>query len=300
LEAATVGQPQRTIYTANNRNSVPGSVVLSEGGPPSSDQAVAQAYQYLGDTYNFYWQVFNRDSVDDAGAPLNATVHYEKNYDNAFWNSQQMIFGDGDGQQFTLFTIPVDVTAHELTHGVTQNEANLIYWKETGALNESISDVFGSLVKQYVNNQTAQQADWLIGQGLYTAQWMAQYPQDVAIRSLKAPGTAYNDPVMGQDPQPAVMANYVNTLQDNGGVHINSGIANHAFYLAATALGGYAWQTVGPIWYGALTSPSLTKTASFQDFARLTVQIAQQLYPGSNEAQVVLQSWAQVGVYVYA
>jgi len=250
----------------------------------------------MGNTYDFYWTVFQRDSVDNAGYPLNGSVHYSRNYDNAFWDGQRMIYGDGDGVQFTRFTISVDVIGHELTHGVTQNESGLIYWKETGALNESLSDVFGSMVKQYVNNQNVQQADWLIGQGLFLPTWVAQYPQDLAIRSMKAPGTAYNDPVLGPDPQPANMANYVNTISDNGGVHINSGIANYAFYLAATAMGGYSWQTVGPIWYAAMTSPNLTKNATFSDFARLTFQFARRLYPNSNAAQAVAQAWTQVGV----
>src|SRR5262249_49533152 len=152
--------------------------------------------------------------------------------DNAFWDGRQMIYGDGDGQQFLSFTRSVDVIGHEMTHGVTQHEAGLIYWGQTGALNESLSDVFGSMVKQYVNNQTADQADWLIGQGLFTP-----LVKGVAIRSLKAPGTAYGvpvpDPVLGKDDQPSHMSNYNHTLQDNGGVHINSGIPNNAFYRAA-------------------------------------------------------------------
>jgi len=300
LEASVAGQPQRTIYTANNTQKIPGTPVRNEGDQPTGDPAVDEAYDYMGSTYDFYWQVFSRDSIDDSGMPLNGSVHYGKDYDNAFWDGQRMIYGDGDGEQFTRFTKSVDVIGHELTHGVTQAEAGLIYWKQAGALNESISDVFGSMVKQYASKQTVQQADWLIGQGLFTSEWMAKYPQDVAIRSMKAPGTAYNDPVLGKDPQPAVMKNYVNTFQDSGGVHINSGIPNYAFYLAASALGGYAWETVGPIWYATLLSPLLNRNAQFRSFAQLTLQMAQMLYPESNspEVQAVGTAWAQVGIYV--
>src|SRR4029079_944922 len=131
-----------------------------------------------------------------------------------------------------------------LTHGVTQDEAQLVYSNQSGALNESLSDVFGSLIKQFSLNQTADQADWLIGAGLLTKQ-----VNGVALRSMKAPGTAYNDPVLGKDPQPAHMKDYVNTISDNGGVHINSGIPNHAFYLIATQIGGNAWEKAGQIWY---------------------------------------------------
>ena len=287
------GQKNRTIYTANHTQRLPGNRVRSEGDPPTGDVEVDEAYNYMGNTYDFYWEVFNRNSVDDAGYPLHGTVHYSHDYDNAFWDGQRMIYGDGDAQQFNRFTIAVDIIGHELTHGVTQYEAGLIYFGQTGALNESISDVFGSLVKQYVNNQKADQADWLIGKGLFTPS-----VKGVAIRSMKAPGTAYDDPVLGKDPQPAHMKDYVKGLQDNGGVHTNSGIPNHAFYLASTKLGGYAWTTTGPIWYQALQSPQLRKTAQFSNFAKLTVAVAQQLYPGGVEPQAVRESWAEVGIVV--
>src|SRR5260221_6079606 len=155
-----------------------------------------------------------------------------------------MVYGDGDGDLFELFTKPIDVTGHELTHGVTQYSANLNYQDQSGALNESFSDVFGSLVKQQALNQTTEQADWLIGQGIFTSK-----VHGVALRSMKAPGTAYEDPVLGKDPQPADMHSFVKTVDDNGGVHLNSGIPNKAFYLAATAIGGYAWDVAGEIWY---------------------------------------------------
>jgi len=138
--------------------------------------------------------------VDNQGLPLLATVHFDANYDNAFWNGQQMVFGDGDGQLFNRFTISLDVIGHELTHGVTQTDAKLVYQDQSGALNESISDVFGSLVKQFALNQTADQADWLIGAWLFTAN-----VQGVGLRSMKATGTTFIGPVLGQEPQPATM-----------------------------------------------------------------------------------------------
>jgi len=246
----------------------------------------------VGLTADFYAEVYGRDSIDDAGMPLLATVHYGEDYDNAFWNSEQMVYGDGDGDIFNNFTIPIDVTGHEMTHGVTENEAALIYWGQSGALNESVSDVFGSLVKQAANDQKAEDADWLIGEGL-----LADQVDGVALRSMKAPGTAYDDRVLGKDPQPADMDNYVNTLDDNGGVHINSGIPNHAFYLAATAIGGYAWETAGLIWYETLCSPRLTSYARFNDFARLTIATARDIFAeSSEEVAAVTDAWATVGV----
>jgi Zn-dependent metalloprotease len=289
---ATAGQKQRTIYDAHSSQNLPGDVVRGEGGALSGDSAVDEAYDGLGATYDFYWNAYERNSIDDQGLPLNATVHFDQSYDNAFWNGEQMVFGDGDGDLFNRFTIALDVIGHELTHGVTEHEAQLAYMGQSGALNESMSDVFGSLVKQRALNQTADQADWLIGAGLFTSK-----VQGVALRSMKAPGTAYNDQTLGKDPQPEHMKDYVQTMQDNGGVHINSGIPNHAFYLIATQLGGHAWEKAGRIWYETLRDPRLRPNSSFGRFAGLTVSVSGRLFGlESTEQKAVRGGWSQVGV----
>ncbi|HZT41107.1 MAG TPA: M4 family metallopeptidase [Chthonomonadaceae bacterium] len=297
LMASTPTQAQRTIYTADNGDVLPGHVVQNEGQAPLvDDPAVQAAYQGLGNTFDFYHAAYNRNSIDDEGMHLDATIHYEQGYNNAFWNGQQMIFGDGDGEIFKTggFTSAIDVIGHELTHGVTGHEVNLVYMGQPGALNESISDVFGSLVKQFILKQTADQADWLIGAGL-----LVDAAADVAIRSMKAPGTAYSDPVLGQDPQPATMDKFLQTTEDNGGVHINSGIPNHAFYLAATQIGGFAWEKTGRIWYETIRDPRLQNTATFVDFAIRTVINAGHLFgDNSNEQQAVRKAWQQVGIQV--
>ena len=293
MGAASAGK-QRTIYTTNHTQNLPGKQVRAEGDKPTKDVEVNEAYDGLGDTYDFYWDVFARHSIDDAGLPLNASVHFGNKYDNAFWNGQQMVFGDGDGVLFNRFTISVVVIGHELTHGVTQDEAQLQYLNQPGALNESISDVFGSMVKQYKLKQTADQADWLIGAGL-----LAPKVKGVALRSMKAPGTAYDDPTLGKDPQPATMKKFVKTFDDNGGVHTNSGIPNHAFYLAATKIGGYAWEKAGHIWYDTLRDSKLRPNASFARFAKLTVENASRLYGiKSAERKAVGEAWAEVGIVV--
>jgi Zn-dependent metalloprotease len=288
--AAPADSPQRTISTADNQASLPGRTVRAEGAPASGDAAVDEAYDGLGSTYDFYLQAYDRRSLDDKGLPLPATVHYGSDYDNAFWNGERMVFGDGDGELFNRFTIAVDVIGHELTHGVTENTAALTYANQPGALNESLSDVFGSLVKQHRLGQDAGDADWLIGAGLLTAS-----VHGVALRSMKAPGTAYDDPVLGKDPQPAHMRDFVTTTDDEGGVHINSGIPNHAFYLVATALGGPAWEVAGRIWYDTLVSGDLAADADFADFAAATVQAAAARF-GSTEEQAVRTAWGAVGV----
>src|SRR5581483_808080 len=220
---------------------LPGKLVRDEGGAATGDAAADEAYDGLGATYDLYYDIFGRDSLDDNGLRLVASVHYGQQFDNAEFDGQQMLFGDGDGEYFNRFTIAIDVIGHELTHGVTQYTSGLDYQDQSGALNESFSDIFGSLVKQYAGGQDAASADWLIGLGLFTDKVQGGDPTyGPALRSMLHPGTAYDDPVLGKDPQPDNMQNYVQTSDDNGGVHINSGIPNRAFALAAQAMGGNA------------------------------------------------------------
>jgi len=285
-------QEKRTIHDAQNKQRLPGKLVRAEGQAPVSDKAADEAYDGLGDTFNFYLKAYSRNSIDNAGMPLVASVHFGRNYDNAFWNGKQMVFGDGDNVLFTGFTGSTDVIGHELTHGVTGSEANLTYQGQSGALNESISDVFGSMVKQYKLKQKAEDADWLIGAGI-----LAPGINGKALRSMKEPGTAYDDPKLGKDPQPATMAGYLDTAEDNGGVHTNSGIPNHAFYLAAAAIGGYSWEKAGQIWYDTLVDHNLKANASFATFANLTVSHAGSRYGANSlEQKAVLDAWSKVGV----
>ena len=281
----------RTIYSARNSETFPGKVVRSEGAPKSGDKAVDEAYDGLGHTFDFFATVFKRNSIDDQGLPLNATVHYGAGYNNAFWNGRRMVFGDGDGQLFNRFTIALDVIGHELAHGVTGDETGLVYMQQPGALNEHLSDVWGSLIKQKALKQTAKKADWLIGAGL-----LAKSVKGKALRSMSAPGTAYDDPTLGKDPQPDHMSKYVNTFDDNGGVHINSGIPNHAFYLAATALGGYAWEKAGKVWYAAIRDERVTEGTDFAQFAEVTTDLAKKLLKKA-DAKAIADAWAQVELF---
>ncbi|WP_344950067.1 M4 family metallopeptidase [Actinomadura miaoliensis] len=284
--------PKRTIYDAGQREDLPGREVRAEGQEATGDTATDQSYDWLGVTFDFFESAYRRDSIDGAGLPLLSTVHYGRDYANAFWDGQQMVYGDGDGTVFLGFTEPLDVTGHELTHGVTQYTANLDYYGQSGALNESVSDVFGSLIKQSHLGQTADQADWLIGQGL-----LGDSVNGVALRSMKEPGTAYDDPRLGKDPQPGHMDDYVETYRDNGGVHINSGIPNRAFYLAATAIGGHAWEKAGRIWYDTLTGGGLSTEVDFAGFAAETVKTATRLYGAdAAETAAVKEAWSGVGV----
>jgi Zn-dependent metalloprotease len=289
--AVPAGQKRRTIFDAKNGRRLPGTLVRGEGDARSKDVMVNEAYDGSGKTYDFFMKVFGRNSIDDRGLRLDSTVHYGRNYMNAFWDGQQMVYGDGDGEIFVRFTKSLDVIAHELTHGVTQYEADLVYEDQPGALNEHFSDVFGVLVNQYSRKQKADKADWLIGKGIF-----AKGVKGVALRSMKAPGTAFDDPLIGKDNQPAHMKDFVKTRDDNGGVHINSGIPNKAFYELAIKLGGFAWERAGKIWYVTLRDRLRTDSV-FQDCADATFDVARELFGADSvEQRAVREAWDAVGV----
>lgn len=282
---------KRTIYDAEHKMSLPGKIVRKEGAASNGDVSVDEAYDGSGKTFDFFHKVLGRNSIDDRGMELVSTVHFGRNFANAFWNGKQMTYGDGDGKIFNRFTAVLDVVGHEISHGVTERTAGLVYQYQSGALNEHFSDVFGSLVKQYSRNQQASEADWLIGEGLFTDKVEGE-----ALRSMKAPGTAYDDERIGKDPQPDHMKRYVKTDQDNGGVHINSGIPNKAFYEISMLMGGHAWEKAGKIWYQTLCT-ELNSKSQFQDCANATVRVANKLYGDKSiEAKAVQEGWNKVGI----
>ena len=289
--AATAGL-ERLIHDAQNTEVLPGELVRSEGDEPVADEAVNEAYDGLGASYALFSEVFSRDSLDGRGMPLMASVHYGTDYDNAFFDGRLMVFGDGDDEVFTGFTGSVSIIGHELSHGVISHTADLEYSGQPGALNEHCADVFGALTEQHAAGQNAEDADWLIGAGIFTAEVTGR-----ALRSMIEPGTAYDDDVLGKDPQPSHMDDFVTTESDNGGVHLNSGIPNRAFALAATAVGGPSWASCGPVWYGVLTGDAITTRTDFAEFAELTIaEAAEQFGRGSDVHDAVVSGWEAVGI----
>ncbi len=283
------GGPPWTVHTAGNGTTLPGRAVRSAGEPGVGDPAVDEAAAGVTGALALFAEVYGRSSYDGAGAPVSLTVHYGRDYDNAFWDGTQLVFGDGDGRVFGPFTQPVDVLGHELTHAVTEHTAGLRYQGQPGALNESVSDVFAACLKQRLLGQTAAGADWLIGAGIFLPGVRAR-----ALRDMAAPGTAYDDPALGRDPQVGHLRDYVDTTDDNGGVHLNSGIPNRAFQLAATLIGGTSWDGAGRVWYDALTGGSVRPDTDFAGFAAATVAAA-----GAHadaHADAVRSAWSQVGV----
>ena len=287
--AAPTG-PDRRIHDGEGRAALPGRLARGEGDGPTGDGECDAAYDGAGAVHALFAAEYGRDSLDGRGLPLVATVHHRRDYNNAFWNGTQMAYGDGDGRLFRTFT-ELSVIGHEMTHGVVQFSGGLVYEGQSGALNESVSDVFGALTKQRERGEEAHEADWLLGAGI-----LGPDIRGTALRSMRAPGTAYADPLMGTDPQPFHMDLYVDTTDDNGGVHINSGIPNHAFYLYARELGGRAWERPGRIWYRALQEIN-NPMASFGDWAVATMDAATALHGvGAWEAVMLRRAWRLVGI----
>lgn len=292
LSAANKPGLTRHVYSAENSSDLQQKLMRSEGQDPHEDPVVNEAYDGAGDTYELFHKVYKRDSLDNAGMPLISSVHVRRKFNNAFWNGRQMAYGDGDGKIFIRFTLALSVIGHELTHGLVQFSGGLNYVYQSGALNEHIADVFGCLTEQYKKKLSASEADWLVGKEI-----LAPGINGKALRSMKEPGEAYNDPLLGKDPQPRHMDKFVRTTRDNGGVHINSGIPNHAFYKIATSLGGNAWEKPGKIWYESLQQLK-DPDATFAKWATLTTKVAGDLFgAGSAEQKAVEQGWKDVGVF---
>jgi Zn-dependent metalloprotease len=288
------GKKHRLVYDLEHRSpaDLPGKLVRSEGSGAVGDRAVDEAYRGTGVVYDFFRKVFGRNSLDDRGMSLVSSVHVGRKYNNAFWTGEQMAFGDGDGTIFRRFTRALDVIGHELVHGVIAHTSNLEYRGQSGALNEHFADVFGLLVGQWRRKESARKAGWLIGREIMGPKVKAR-----ALRTF-LPGKAFeDDPHFGTDPQPKHMKEIFLGESDRGGVHINSGIPNHAFYRVAQDLGGNAWEGAGRIWYETLLR--LRPTADFSAAAATTMQVAAELFPRSARVRrAVRKGWKAVGIEV--
>lgn len=293
IDGTAATKLKREVYDGEEKARLPGKLIRDESTGASGDKQVDQAFVGAGHVHKLYQKSFGRNSLDGNGMTLVSTVHHRRNYNNAFWDGTQMAYGDGDGELFQPLTNSLSVIGHELSHGVVQFSGGLIYQDQSGALNESFSDVFGVLTVQYKKKQTVAQADWLVGDGIFTKEIEGD-----ALRSLRAPGEAYSDLVLGKDPQPYHMDFFNGTSSDNGGVHINSGIPNHAFYLLAQYLGGCAWEKAGRIWYDALQAIQ-NPHATFHDWALETLNASDAMFgSGSRESIFTRRAWKLVGLPV--
>ncbi|NYD57646.1 hypothetical protein BKA08_001884 [Nocardioides marinisabuli] len=288
----TPGAPAWTVHDAGSTTTLPGRPVRAAGEPAVGDAAVDEAATGIAASLALLLEVWGRDSYDGAGAPVSLSVHYGRDYANAFWDGTQLVFGDGDGVVFDRFTKPVDVLGHELAHALTEHTAGLVYADQPGALNEHVSDVVAACLKQRLLDQRPDAADWLVGEGLFLPGVQAR-----GLRDMARPGSAYDDPRLGRDPQPGHMDDFIVTTDDHGGVHLNSGIPNRAFHLAALAIAaadpgpaGTSWTGAGQVWYDALTGGAAGPRTDFAGFAAATVAAA------GPHADAVAEAWAAVGV----
>lgn len=276
--------PAVTVYDCKNTRSLPGSPVSAPG--ESTDSTAKRAFDTTRAVVDYYRECFGRNSVDGKGMTLMSSIHYGVRYDNAFWNGAQMTYGDGDGRVFTDFTKSDDVIGHELTHGVTQFTAGLDYSDEPGALNESISDAFGAMFHQWRNKQTVSDADWLVGPGVLGPAAIAKGYN--CLRNMADPGSR-----QCLSRQPSHYADYV----PGGDPHQNSGIPNHAFFLAASNIGGRSWEKAGRVWYAALTDRDAGPSMDFRKFAALTRSAARSLFPADRDVyRGVDDAWQRVGL----
>lgn len=278
----------RETYDAMGKEQQPGQKARFEGEKPTGNVDVDRAHDFTGDVREFYAKEFNRGSIDGKNMKYVSTVNYGQNFENAFWDGNQMTYGKpGKDSPFKTFILR-DVAAHEITHGITEKEANVRYYGQAGALNESHSDVFGVLTEQYTKKQTADKASWKVGEGI----WKDNIKGD-SLRNMEKPGTAYNDPAIGKDPQPAHMKDYIKTWGDNGGVHYNSGIPNKAFADFAKSVGGNAWEAPGHIWFEARRNAG--SNPSFASFAAHTIEAANKL-GFADKVPKLDAAWKGVGV----
>lgn len=278
--------------------------VGTEAQPPTDEVALA-AYTNTGLTYDCYQELYQRDSYDDAGGTLQSLVHVSfytpqgASGNNAAWTGGQMVYGDGDGNMFSPLARSLDVTAHELTHGVTSETANLAYQNESGALNESMSDIMASVCEAWHDGAVSDDT-WLVGEDIFTPttagdalRYMANPTADSALYPPEIGGSRdfYAERYQGNE--------------DQGGVHLNSGIPNLAFYLLAAGgthprakttfmVPGIGIEKAGAIFQRALTAGYFTMNTNLAQARTATEQVAEELYPGT-EVSVGL-AWAAVGI----
>ena len=284
LAAAPPGPPAVMVFNCHNGTTLPGTSVPK--AKTSSDTTAKQAFVEATDVAKFYKELFGRNSIDNAGMALISSIHFSVRYNNAFWNGSQMTYGDGDGNIFIDFTKGNDVIGHELTHGVTQHSLGLSYSNQPGGLNESVSDVFGSMFRQWQANEDVTNADWLIGKDIMGPGALAR--GYTCLRDMSNPAAAHC-----LSPQPTKFSQY----HDGMDPHESSGIPNFAFYKAAMAIGDKSWKKAGKVWYEALTGSGPNPNMKMSAFANRTRSLAGSLFPSEPAVKTAVDAaWTAVGL----
>lgn len=281
---ATAAPPAVLMFDCKNGNTLPGSPIATPG--TSTDASAKRAFKETKTIVDFYQRIFGRNSLDNAGMSLLSSIHFSVNYNNAGWTGSQMVYGDGDGNIFIDFTKSNDVIAHELTHGVTQFTSGFAYKNQAGGLNESMSDVFGSMYRQWRANQTVNTADWLIGKDIIGPGATAR--GFTCLRDMSNPAASHC-----LAPQPTKFSQYQTGMDP----HDSSGIPNFAFYKAAMAVGGKSWEKTGQIWYQALARFTASPSINMKVFANRTRALAGTMFPADPAIKVAVdKAWKAVGL----
>lgn len=276
--------PEVTVFDCRQTQSLPGR--QAKDAATAEDGSVQRTYSETDQLATFLREVFGRNSIDDAGMTLMSSVHYGKNYNNAMWNGLQMIYGDGDSELFLDFTLGTDVIAHELGHGLTQYTLQLEYDDEPGGLNESLSDCFGSMFRQWRLKQKAESADWLIGRDIVGPATLER--GFTCLRDMAEP-----DGKHCLAPQPTRHEE----LRPGQEPHSASGPPNLAFCTASKLVGGYSWETVGKIWYHVMSTAGMVPRMKMAEFAAKTRHAAAELFGADSAAQAAVDTgWKKAGL----
>lgn len=281
---------RREIWDAHESNGQ-GFEVRSEGSRPYGDFDIDEAYELAGLVHEYYKAVHGRISIDDQGMTLVSRVHFRADppnaFNSAFFDGDQMTYGSGDGNFFNTFVHPF-VAGHEFTHGVTRSEVDFFPWGESATLNEHVSDAFAAIIEMRRAAIPVEKYHWIAVRGIHRAGI-----NSLGLRHMLNPGTAFDDPKIGKDRQPAHMRDYVQTGEDNGGAHINNGICNRAFALACMKIGGFSWDQMQHIWYHARNHAE--KRATFASFAGNTINACDAL-DSKKHIDTLLMAWREVGI----
>ena len=278
-------QGDRLIFDSQTKALRRKKLIVMEGDNKIEDPAAVLVYELTGVVRDYFRSMYNLNSLDGLGMEICSNIHYKRDYANAFWDGEDMYYGDGDRINLKNFGSAIDVVAHELTHGIIMHHAGLKYRSQSGALNEHFCDAFASVIKIRHKGQTAETGDWLIGNDVV----MGDFP-GIALRSMKEPGTANE-----MDKQPDHMDNYYEGPDDNYGVHINSGIFNKAFYLSCMALG---IEDCEKIWFKAMNQ--LERKSQFEDAVKALIRSSKKLSKSGQvsdtSTEAIKDSFGEVGL----
>ncbi len=281
---ATASPPSVLVFDCQHGNVLPGTPIANPA--TSADASAKRTFNETTSVVDFFQSQFGRNSLDNAGMTLLSSIHFSVKYNNAGWTGSQMRYGDGDGNIFIDFTKSNDVIGHELTHGVTQFTSGFVYSNQSGGLNESMSDVFGSMFRQWRANQTVSTADWLIGKEIMGPGAIAR--GFTCLRDMAKPAASHC-----LAPQSTKFSQYQNGMDP----HDSSGIPNLAFCKAAVAIGGKSWEKTGKIWYEALTGFPPSPNMKMLAFANRTRTIAGTMFPAEPAVKIAIdKAWTAVGL----